>query len=394
MLFVFAAIAVAQDTEAVRQKSIDKAVAFLRDSQSPDGAFSQQAGVGPTAVVLCGLLDAGVKPDDPMVAKGLDFLKKSVREDGGVYTKDGFYQNYETCLGIMCFVAANDAVKKAANSKTGPYDELLAKAQKYIIGQQFTEENGSKPDDLFYGGAGYGNKRRPDLSNTHFFVEALRASGKPADDPAIQKALVFISRCQNLESEHNTLPFASKDPDGGFIYTMAVAKPEGGGPGQGGGEGRGRGDGQGPPGAGRGEGRGRGEGGGPGQGTPLRSYASMTYAGLKSMIYAGLTPEDKRVKAAVEWTKKNYDLSQNPGQEQNGLYYYYQTFAKALSVMKIDEMEDATGKKHDWKTELVEVLTKKQNEDGSWVNTAPRWMEGDPNLVTGYVLMVLADCKK
>jgi squalene-hopene/tetraprenyl-beta-curcumene cyclase len=209
------------------------------------------------------------------------------------------------------------------------------------------------------------------LSNTHYFVEALRASGRPADDPAIQKALVFISRCQNLESEHNTLPFAAKDPDGGFVYMPVVAEASGQ------------------------ERRGGGGGGGAGgEAAALRSYGSMTYAGLKSMIYAGLTPEDKRVHAALGWIKKNYDLTQNPGQGQNGLYYYYQTFSKALDTLKLADLEDASGKKHDWRTDLVSALAEKQNDDGSWVNASPRWMEGDPILVTGYVLMVLADCKK
>jgi len=368
-LFVFTAVAVGQDTEALRQKTIEKAVAFLRSAQSPDGAFSPQAGIGPTTVVLGGLLDVGVKPDDPMVAKGLESLKKAVRDDGGVYTKDGFFQNYETCLAVMCFAAANEAIKKANDSKTGPYDELLAKAQKYLLKEQFTEENGTEKDNSSYGGSGYGSGRRPDLSNTHYFVEALRAAGRPADDPAIQKALVFISRCQKLESEHNVLPFAAKDSDGGFVYMPVVEEASGQ------------------------ERRGGGGGGEP-VGAPLRSYGSMTYAGLKSMIYAGLTPEDKRVKAAFEWIKKNYDLTQNPGQGQSGLYYYYQTFAKALDTLKVAELEIASGTKHDWRAELVVVLAEKQNEDGSWVNENPRWMESDPILVTGFSLMVLADCKK
>ena len=37
----------------------------------------------------------------------------------------------------------------------------------------------------------------------------------------MKKALVFVSRCQNLETEHNTTPFAAKIPDGGFYYTCA-----------------------------------------------------------------------------------------------------------------------------------------------------------------------------
>jgi len=64
----------------------------------------------------------------------------------------------------------------------------------------------------------------------------------------------------------------------------------------------------------------------------LRSYGSMTYAGLKSMIYAGLTQDDPRVKAALEFIRKNYTLEENPGQGQRGLYYYYQTFAKAMAL--------------------------------------------------------------
>ena len=43
----------------------------------------------------------------------------------------------------------------------------------------------------------------------------------PKDDPAFKKALVFVSRCQNLKSEHNDQPWAGKINDGSFIYTAA-----------------------------------------------------------------------------------------------------------------------------------------------------------------------------
>jgi hypothetical protein len=38
----------------------------------------------------------------------------------------------------------------------------------------------------------------------------------------------------------------------------------------------------------------------------IRSAAGMTYAGLKSMIYAGLTQDDPRVKAALEYIKQHF----------------------------------------------------------------------------------------
>jgi squalene-hopene/tetraprenyl-beta-curcumene cyclase len=111
------------------------------------------------------------------------------------------------------------------------------------------------------------------------------------------------------------------------------------------------------------------------------------------MIYAGLDEKDKRVKAAHDWIRKNYALENNPGLGQNGLYYYYQTFAKTLSVMKLDYLKDAKGVKHDWRKELTAQLAKQQRKNGSWVNKAPRWYEGDPNLSTAYALLALSYCE-
>jgi len=77
----------------------------------------------------------------------------------------------------------------------------------------------------------------------------------------------------------------------------------------------------------------------------------------------------------------------------SGLYYYYQTFAKALNAMGVDAIEDEAGVKHDWRAELIRELAKRQQPDGSWLNENDRWLEGDPNLVTGYALLALSYCK-
>jgi squalene-hopene/tetraprenyl-beta-curcumene cyclase len=227
---------------------------------------------------------------------------------------------------------------------------------------QWDETEGKTRDDAFYGGAGYGGRNsRPDLSNTSYFIEALRDTGLPADDPALKKALVFVSRCQNLKSEFNDQPWAGKINDGGFVYTAANGGQSMAGP--------------------------------PGADGGLRSYASMTYAGLKSMIYAGLTRDDPRVKAAYDYITRHYTLDENPGLGQQGLYYYYHTFAKALSLLGRPTIKDASGRDHDWRAELVEALARRQHPDGSWVNPADRFMEGDPNLVTAYALLALAHAR-
>ena len=158
---------------------------------------------------------------------------------------------------------------------------MIKAGQDFLKTMQWDESEGKSRDDAFYGGAGYGgNNSRPDLSNTAFFIEALRDTGLPADDPALQKALVFVSRCQNLKSEFNDQPWAGKVNDGGFVYTAANGGSSMAGKDADGG---------------------------------LRSYASMTYAGLKSMIYAGLTRDDPRVKAALDYITQHYTLDENPG---------------------------------------------------------------------------------
>ena len=338
-------------SDAAYAKAVDKAVEFCKTDQAADGSYAAKNGPGVTAVVATGLLRHGRTPNDPLVAKSLKYLEGFVQPDGAVSLKTSLYRNYETSLALVCFAEAN---------RDGRYDKLMKNAEEFLKKNQWTESQGQEPSSPSYGGAGYGKHKRPDLSNTQFLLEALKAAGAGPNDEAVKKALIFVSRCQNLESEHNTLPFAAKNPDGGFYYTAA---------------------------AGGNSPAGNTANGG------LRSYGSMTYAGLKSMIYAGVGPDDPRVKAALNWVRLHYDLTSNPGMGGSGLYYYYHTLAKAFSAAGVKEFTDAAGHKHDWRVELTAELIKQQRTDGSWVNQADRWMEGEPSLVTGYVLLTLSYCK-
>ena len=42
---------------------------------------------------------------------------------------------------------------------------------------------------------------------------------------------------------------------------------------------------------------------------------------------------------------------------------------------------------------MIAAVAKRQKPDGSWVNESDRWMEGDANLVTAYVILALSYCK-
>lgn len=339
------------------QQMVDKAIAYLSTKgQADDGSFNAAAGPAVTALVTTSILRQGRSPDDPVVAKALKYVEKFIRDDGGIYTEGTHNKNYETCIALVCFKEAN---------RNGKYDALLAKAEKYVKTNQWgaTHEREAETSDVKYGGTGYGRTNdRPDLSNTSFFMDALKATGAGADDEAVKRALVFVSRCQNLEGPHNTTPFAKKLNDGGFYYTPAA-----GGNSQ----------------AGNDEATGG-----------LRSYGSMTYAGLKSMIFAGVKKDDPRVVAAKKWLAKNYDLKSNPGMGTSGLYYYYHTMAKTLDAMGEEKFVDDKGVAHEWRKELIETLAAAQQKDGSWVNENNRWLEGDNAIVTGYALLALAHCKK
>ncbi len=324
------------------------AIEFLRTTQQEDGSWTQPTAPGVSGLVTWSLLRAGVSPRDPMLEKALKHLATFVQDDGGVYYTKSDHRNYETSICLLAFQAANSDHR---------HDRLIAGARDFLKKLQWDESEDVKPDDVRFGGAGYGKSQRPDLSNTAFLLDALKASGVGPDDPAMKNAIVFVSRCQNLESEYNTTTFASKVNDGDFYYT-----PAGGGNSQ----------------------------AGPTDNGGLRSYASMTYAGLKSMIYAGVDAKDPRVQAAFKWIQKHYSLEENPGMGQAGLYYYYHTFAKALDAMHLATLEDAAGKKHDWRAELTNHLLSLQKENGSWVNAEKKWYEGDPNMATAYSLLTLA----
>ena len=331
---------------------VGKASAFLRPRQGEDGGWStDRHEPGITALVVTALLRSrGARSGEPVITKGLAYLERFVDPKGGL---TGSHANYSTSIALMAFQEANKGAE-------GRYDATIKAGQDFLKGKQWDESEGKGKDSDFYGGSGYGgNNSRPDLSNTAFMMDALRDTGLPADDPALQKALVFVSRCQNLKGEFNDQPWAGKVDDGGFIYTAA-------------------------------NGGSSVAGTDPDANGGLRSYASMTYAGLKSMIHAGLTPDDPRVKAAYEYIRKHYSVEENPGLGQTGLYYYYQTFARAMALVGKPALVDSDGKSHDWRAELISALAKRQDADGSWINRADRFMEGDPNLVTSYALLALA----
>ena len=355
----------ATDPTSVKAMSlVNKAFSFLKAQQQPDGSW-QRAGEPPavTALVLKSFMgDPRYDADEAFLEKGFDKLLSNQKPDGGIY--NDMLANYNTAIAISALAA----------SKEGEYQPQLQKALAYLRKLQWTDTIDKAPgmesksvgkDDPRYGGFGYGKKERPDGSNMQMALDALHDAGVKPDDPAFSAAVVFASRLQN-HSESNDQKFAGND--GGFIYTDA--------------------DGGNSP---------AGEYTGPDGQKLQRSYGSMTYAGLKSMIYAGLSKDDPRVKSAWGWIIKNWTWDENPGlkmgpnnSSEAGVYYYYHTAARALRAYGQPVVSDAQGNKHDWRMELIDKLASLQKPDGSWVGES-KWMENNSTIVTSFAVLALQE---
>ena len=179
-----------------------------------------------------------------------------------------------------------------------------------------------------------------------------------AKDLNWKAAADFVSRCQNLP-ETNKESWASGDlkNKGGFIYYPGFSNA---------GE-QDLGDGK----------------------KAWRSYGTMTYAGMLSLLYADVKKDDVRVQAALDWLKQNFSLEENPGLQKQGFFYYLSLMTKGLSAAGVDQFETADGKKVDWRREVATKILTLQQGDGRWANDVGRWMETDPVLVTSYGVIAL-----
>lgn len=339
-----------------------KALELLAAKQDANGAWLAQVGPGVTALVARGLIQGGRSVDDPVIKKAMTYIDSTRKADGGYYS--GGQPTYHTAI-VLSLLAKMPADK---------YAEPIKKAQAFLAAGQAGATEGAKDDrgavidktHAWYGGWGYGGPGRPDLSNTHFVIEGLRDSGMKADDPVMQRALTFVTHMQ--ASEKNDLPWAQGMTDGGFIYAAGWNAQKGY-----------YGQSSAPDHADR-DGK-----------MVLTSYGSMTYAGLKSMLYADVKKDDPRVKSVLVWVGNNWTFDVNPGTgDKSGLFYYYLTMASGLSAWGEEVVTDSKGVKHEWRKEYEAHMKGIQKGDGSFANTTnDRWMEQVPELATAYVVLGL-----
>jgi squalene-hopene/tetraprenyl-beta-curcumene cyclase len=331
----------------------------------------------------------GAEATKESIARGVKYVLGFRQADGGIY--DRILPSYNTAIALSMLARLDSDEARSA----------IKPAQDFLRKLQWSESSdpavggaeAGRPvdrDHPFYGGIGYGSGGRPDLSNLGIMLQGLHDSGVPGDDPAFQRAIVFLQRCQ-MDGAINDQDYAKGSRQGGFIYSTSENRES----------------------VGSGESKARMIEETLDDGTRvsrLRAYGSMTYTGFKSYVYARLPRDDRRVTEALRWIREHYTLEENPGLGAEGLYYYYLTFAKALEAwgeptIVVERPRGAPGaaggegggggergdgaQARNWRHDLIDRLATLQNEDGSFRSVNDRWMENDPVLITAYATLAL-----
>jgi squalene-hopene/tetraprenyl-beta-curcumene cyclase len=224
----------------------------------------------------------------------------------------------------------------------------------YLRLQQFTEQNGWRPQDPAYGAWGMGGDRRTppdtghvDLSMTRYVLDALRAAGVADSAAEFASARVFVERCQNFD------PHRPADADGGFFFSTTEADTNKAGQDR----------------------------------NHFRSYGTTTADGILALLATGHPLTDQRVIAAKGWLSAHHRDIEVPGfvgeayqRWPRGLVFYYSaTSLKAFQALKVDASSG-----------VLEGLRRTQRVDGSWANAENLVKEDDPLIATPFAVRALA----
>ena len=301
--------------------AILRAVEAMRRAQRPDGTwpdYAQPGGV--TALVTYALLQAGVSPDDKVVAAALEQLRRTPDQS-----------TYVVSLKALAFASADP--KKYAKDLQSSADWLVQMqsatgAWGYGKPPAFAKASAGRPEAAgIVGAKGPGDDiewrrlyERPDASNTQFAVlalsEAERAGAKVP--PEVWKKADRHFRVTQL-------------PGGGWGYVYH--DPD-----------------------------------------PAEAYGSMTAAAVASLYLCGdrlarqesaETVADRAgaIEQGLAWIADHYTLKENPGRALAWYYFWLYSLERAGVTSGRRTFGD-----HDWFREGTALLAGGQRPDGTWTD--------------------------
>jgi len=353
-------------------EAVGQAVGFLAGKQAADGAWRSEVygplkdGPSLTAFIAAAL----VKINDgsavePTLGTAIGYLASIDPVAGGIT-----YPVYAAAGAVAVFSW------KSTSRCTAARAAWLACLRR----QQLIEALGWNESDDSFGGWSFAHEPPvaingkpasplavPNLSATTFAVDALRAAGCSVDDPAIQKALIFVQRCQNWTDDETAMDLRFDDGGFFFLHSDAIRNK----PGEAGVDSKGR--------------------------IRYHSYGSTTADGLRALLACGLPIDHPRVRAARSWLVADFSAERHPGEYpanrehlRSALYFYFA--ASAAEALLTSQPKRNFGESP-WATDFGEVLRGRQRKDGSWANPAVDVREDDPLVATPLALGALFYCK-
>lgn len=335
------------------EKALQRGCVWLLTMQQENGSWSEPNFPALTALSLWGLQGATDEVTRAACDRAVTFILSCARPDGGIYVdmplrKGGGLSTYNT------------AICMSALQQTGRPDlvPVLQNARSFLAGVQYRGE-----DKAHQGGFGYDALRqRPytDINNTYFALEAMRLTQSVEDLRPQGGQVVDIdwSAAMSYVSSLQAKAEVGAANQGGFIYNSLDPK------------------------AGT-ETNAAGH-------TVAIAYGTASFVGMTALLYGGVAPQDPRIEAVVDYLSRNWSLTENPSMGAQGLYFYYNIMARALSLAGLETIPGKDGGAPVlWREALARQLISLQKENGSWVNDAGRFSESDPVLTTSYVLVAL-----
>lgn len=336
--------------------AINRGLDWLVAQQNENGAWSDTNFPALTALPLWAFAESTHPKKKEVTDKAVAFILTCVQPDGGIYRavpgrKGGGLSNYNTAICMTALHATRDPALVP----------IVQKARKFVASAQHFG------DDEYKGGFGYDKDTQrayTDLLNTYYTVQAMRLTqdvedkrpqGEQKVDINWSETVKYIERMQNK-------PAAGTQDAGGFFYNPT--DPKGGTSTNAAGM------------------------------VVMRSYGSITYAGLLALIYADVNRDDVRIRSAFDWASKHWTLEENPGMGAQGLYFFYNVMARSLDTYGADMVPREGAAPLNWREELGKKLVSLQNVDSKtgqvyWENKVGRYWENDKVLVTAYTLLAL-----
>ncbi|MBL8796997.1 MAG: hypothetical protein JNM56_24055 [Planctomycetia bacterium] len=249
------------DKDAVAQ-AIERGVAYLKENQNKNGSWPyhrngfgggglriggvEQKGVtdhfsamdvGVTALAGLALLEADVKPDDPVIQKAADYLRKALPELTWTHSlgaavlffdrlnngQDSEHvktmaarlvagQNKDGGWGYSCPKLADSDVRKLNHTNESQYLQGLAKLTKAAAAQQMNGGGG------IGGFGGIGGVSMTEQSCSEFAIQALWVARRH-QVPVVYTMTTYEKMCRANQNADGSFPYGTRNGLGGASFT-------------------------------------------------------------------------------------------------------------------------------------------------------------------------------